>query len=261
MASRLVRHRSTEQEGQGSHDPLHRFTYAIADPHGCVGVLKRALGAVDLSGDAHLYLLGDYVPHETTGFGAVENGLSGEAWAARCAESLELVRAYEAAHPGKVSVLPGNHELMLLDRVESGELEMDRVLLRWLQGVAAMSYFETERQIFVHAGVDEEAGDWWRWGSDAWFFCGKFPPSFGTFEKDVIAGHVGAQQASRYASEQGCEVASYSGGVFWDGESHYYLDATTERSGRINILCYDARLATYTQRFATASDVSAPQGI
>ncbi len=25
-------------------------------------------------------------------------------------------------------------------------------------------YFETKSQIFVHAGVDEEAGEYWMWG-------------------------------------------------------------------------------------------------
>lgn len=239
-------------------DPLHRQTYAIADPHGCLDVLGQALSSVDLSGDAHLYLLGDYIPHETTGLGSIEGGLSGEAWAVRCAESLEFVRAYEAAHPDKVSVLPGNHELMLLDRVKSGELAMDRETLRWLRRVVKTPYFENERHVFVHAGVDEDAGDWWRWGSDVWFFCGKFPPSLGPFEKDVIAGHVGTLQVSRYAREEGLVVGEGSEGVFWDGASHYYLDATTERSGRINVLCYDSALERYTQRLATADGVSAP---
>lgn len=56
------------------------------------------------------------MPHGRTGFGAIENGLSGDAWVARCVESLEFVRAYDEANPGKVTVLLGNHEWMLLDR-------------------------------------------------------------------------------------------------------------------------------------------------
>lgn len=216
----------------------HDKVYAIADPHGCLDVLERALSAVDLSGDAHLFLLGDYIPHERP-------DMDEEELVARATESLAYVRAFAEAHPRKVSVLPGNHELMLLDLVASGELWIKRDLLRWLRGLPA--YIETERQIFVHAGVDEEAGDYWRWGSEDWYFCSKFPPVFGTFEKDVIAGHVGPMKL----------VGGFDyEGVFWDGQSHYYLDATTEETGRINVLCYDRRSGVYTQRIATADGVS-----
>ena len=240
---------------EGKLDPMHRHTYAISDPHGCLDVFGRALSAVDLSGDVHLYLLGDYVPHGRAGFGAIENGLTGDAWAARCVESLEFVRAYAEANSGKVTVLLGNHEWMLLDRVEDGEFELGSSLLGWLRVCGRTPYCENERQVLVHAGVDEEAGDWWRWGSDNRYFSEKFPPSFGTFEKDVIAGHVNAWETSHAAMGRGLGVEPCAEGVFWDHASHYYIDGTTERSGRINVLCYGAELNKYTQRIATADDV------
>ena len=216
----------------------HRKLYAIANPHGCLDVLKRALSAVDLSGNSHLFLLGDYVPHEWVWMGPKE-------YAARSTEALEFVRVFQAEHPGKVSVLPGNHELWLLDKVRCREIGMDRELLRWLQSLPP--YLETERQIFVHAGVDEEAGASWRIGYDAEYFCGKYPPAFGAFEKDIVAGHVGVQGLAEDDGHQG---------VFWDGQSHYYLDATTEQTGMINILIFDEESGRYSQRIATADAVS-----
>ena len=216
----------------------HDTTYALADPHGCLDVLERALSAVDLTGDAHLYLLGDYIPHARVDMDEAE-------YAARAAESLAYVRAFAEAHRNKVTVLPGNHELMLIELADSGVLQIKRDLLRWLRSLPV--YVETERQIFVHAGVDEEAGDFWPWAREDWYFCGKFPPSFGAFEKDIIAGHVGpVKLVGGFVYE----------GVFWDGQSHYYLDATTEVSGRMNLLMYDARSGAYSQRIATADGVS-----
>lgn len=231
-------------------DPLHQMTYALSDPHGCLDVLEQALSSIDLSGDAHLYLLGDYVPHEKTGFGSDGAVLTGMAWLTLCMESLEMVRDFEAAHPGKVSVLPGNHELMLLDRVAIGELVIPRDILRWLRRLRKTPFLETERQVFVHAGVDEEAGEYWRWGSDPAFFCEKYPPSVGAFEVDIVAGHVNVRQAAQLA---GVVLDDEFQGVFWDGESHYYIDGTTERSGVIPILRYDAVRGEYTQRIVTAA--------
>ena len=48
------------------------YRYAISDPHGCLDVLERALGAVDLADGSELYLLGDYIPHETFNMGPGE---------------------------------------------------------------------------------------------------------------------------------------------------------------------------------------------
>lgn len=219
-------------------DATHKTTYAISDPHGCMEAFKQALCACDLSGDAHLYLLGDYIPHGHA-------DMSGEEYVALCVEALEFVRAFEMVRPHKVTVLPGNHELWLLDSVDYGFLKLDRGLERWLRKLPR--FVETERQIFVHAGVDEEAGEYWRWGSEDWFYCSKYPATFGAFEKDIVAGHVGARGLAHDDAFEG---------VFWDGQSHYFIDGSTEETGRINILIYDAEGGTYSQRIATAAGVS-----
>jgi len=103
-------------------------------------------------------------------------------------------------------------------------------LIAWLR---KLPYFhETERQIFVHAGIDEEAGDWWPWATPEAVFVGKFPPSTGAFYKDIIAGHVGT---CRLAGDPMCH------GVYWDGLSHYYIDGSIQSSGRLNLLAGDGR--------------------
>ena len=62
-------------------------------------------------------------------------------------------------------------------------------LIWWIQQMPL--YFESESQIFVHAGVDEEAGEYWMWGTSDSILLGKFPATKGKFYKTIIAGHVG----------------------------------------------------------------------
>lgn len=101
---------------------------------------------------------------------------------------------------------------------ESGEL------MTWLKKLPY--FYETENQIFVHAGIDEEAGDWWPWGTAESIFVGKCPPATGAFYKDIIAGHVGTH---RLAGDPAYH------GVWFDGQSHYYIDG----SGQLNLLGWD----------------------
>lgn len=71
----------------------------------------------------------------------------------------------------------------------------------------------------MHAGVDEDAEDLWRHGTDDLTFCWKFPPTFGPFLKDIVAGHVATSKMHGDCDEHD---------AFWDGQSHYYLDGSTE---------------------------------
>lgn len=210
------------------------FIYAISDTHGCQDAFERALSVIGHTGENHLYLLGDYIPHQTDEMGEAD-------YYTKAARALSYVRAFQQAHWDHVTVLPGNHELFLLQQAELGKIEITASLHEWLLSLPIFE--EAERQVFVHAGVDEEAGEYWRWGSDNWYHCSKFPATFGPFEKDIIAGHVGA---SGLAGDPDFE------GVFWDGQSHYYIDGSTERTGRINILRYDTERRVYEQRVITA---------
>lgn len=113
-------------------------------------------------------------------------------------------------------------------------LASNRELIRWLRGLPY--YYETDTQIFVHAGVDEEAGEWWALGTEESFFTGKYPPSTGRFYKDIIAGHVGTAMLANNRDFHG---------VYHDGQSHYYIDGTVNESGRIPILTYDEASGKY----------------
>ncbi len=109
-------------------------------------------------------------------------------------------------------------------------------LLAWLRGLPY--YYETEKQIFVHAGIDEDADDLWKHGTAEAMFTSKYPAETGSFYKDIIAGHVGT-----------CGIAhdDHFHDVYWDGESHYYLDGTTVKSGKIPLLKYDTETGEYTE--------------
>ena len=101
-------------------------------------------------------------------------------------------------------------------------------LISWLKSLPL--YHEEQKQIFVHAGIDEEAGYWWQHGTSEDIFVSKYPASLGFFYKDIIAGHIGTYELKNQEDFYG---------VFWDGESHYYIDGTVEKSGKIPLLIYD----------------------
>lgn len=188
-------------------------TYALGDIHGDLAAFREALSVMDLEDpEVQLILLGDYVDHA---------GLHSESFAA--------VKELVDAHPGRVIALMGNIDADFL--AERGD-ELSPEVRSWLRKLPV--YFETPTQIFVHAGVDEEAGDEWKWASEDWYFYSKYPAATGSFCKDVIAGHVGTFELCG------------ENRVFWDGASHYYVDGSTEESGVVPVLCYDDATNVYT---------------
>ncbi len=110
-------------------------------------------------------------------------------------------------------------------------------LISWIRKMP--SYYETENQIFVHAGVDEEAEEDWKWGTSDETFLWKYPPVTGSFYKDIIAGHVGTgipelQNDWDYH------------GIYHDGESHYYIDGSVYKDGgTLNLLVYNPEEERY----------------
>ena len=107
-------------------------------------------------------------------------------------------------------------------------LDDHKELIDWIRSLPY--YYETEKQIFVHAGIDEEAEECWELGTSNDYFVNKYPVTTGRFYKDIIAGHIG--------------TASISGDkdfhdIYYDGESHYFVDGTVSASGYIPVLVYD----------------------
>lgn len=109
-----------------------------------------------------------------------------------------------------------------------------RELITWLRGLPY--YHETERQIFVHAGIDEAYPALWRELTEPYIFVEKFPAATGSFPKDIIAGHVAASTAAGNRDHKG---------IFFDGESHYYIDGSVQRTGKLMCLAYDEATDEY----------------
>lgn len=112
-------------------------------------------------------------------------------------------------------------------------------LLNWLTEKSKQKpYYETENQIYVHAGVCEVDEELWKQATEPEEFYWKYPAETGAFYKDIIAGHVSTAEVA--------DDASYLGKVFWDGQSHFYIDGETNKSNAIPLLKYDTRTKAYT---------------
>jgi len=111
-------------------------------------------------------------------------------------------------------------------------------LIQWVKKLPY--YYETPTQIFVHAGVDEEIPEeeieYCTLGTPEYVFTGKFPPTTGRFYKDIIAGHVAAASFKHDFR---------TNDIFFDGESHFYIDGSTAKTRRILCLVYDEKTKKY----------------
>lgn len=117
-------------------------------------------------------------------------------------------------------------------------IERHSDLINWLlQKDADSRYFETPKQIFVHAGIDEDLGKDWKKYSNPNIFTNKFPASLGSFHKDIISGHI---HSNIVANDD-----SYLGKVYYDGYNHYYIDGNVSESKAIPVLVYDTNTKNY----------------
>ncbi|HET8326393.1 TPA: metallophosphoesterase, partial [Streptococcus pneumoniae] len=64
-------------------------------------------------------------------------------------------------------------------------------------------YYETDTQIFVHAGIDEEAGKLWKDLTSSEMFTNKFPITTGGFFKDIVSGHIASWEVAKDKTYQG----------------------------------------------------------
>lgn len=246
--------------------------YCMSDIHGCLDALEAALEHIDLSAGGRLVLLGDYIDYgpqsgEVLRYIRDLQRQHGEKKVIVLRGNhedafLEWLSTYSgpnASQPDEYGMIPWNDWLdhdegfntfrtlitpeqwaffqkvlpTLSEDTRNMEaarmiLAADAELIDWLRGLPY--YYETPRQIFVHAGIDEEAGEWWPWATPEYVFVGKYPAETGQFYKDIIAGHVGTSGLAGNPAHHG---------VWWDGQSHYYIDGSVQRSGRLNILAWD----------------------
>ena len=98
-------------------------------------------------------------------------------------------------------------------------------------------YYETDTQIFVHAGIDEEAGKLWKDLTSSEMFTNKFPITTGGFFKDIVSGHI--------ASWEVAKDKTYQGKIYFDGKHHYFIDGDVYHSKTIPVICYDTVTKSY----------------
>lgn len=206
------------------------YIYAMSDIHGETEILKEMLKIVDLQDKENkLILLGDYIDHVKQNY-----------------DTLAFVKELQTRNPNVIA-LAGNHEFGFLEGIANKTIFFDdKVIINWLKSLPY--YYETDTQIYVHAGIDEEAGECWKWGSEDYYFCCKYPHTIGEFYKDIIAGHIGT-----------CTIANDENyhSAFWDKQSHFYIDGTTEISKFIPVLKYN----TDTKRYSSFEKLSKENGV
>ena len=244
-----------------------KILFAISDIHGNLGAMEKAVKQITpylLNGDSKLLMLGDYIDR---GYQSYE-----------CLQlAYDLQQQFGK---DKVIVIKGNHEAWFMDFLKGNgdewlaedveyrttrtfltEKQMEelhriyqreeklafmintiksnhRDLLTWINQLPL--YHETDSQIFVHAGVDEdipeEELEWCTIGTGEWTFLGKYPPTKGKFYKDIIAGHVSAKKVAR---------DKYFEGIYFDGASHFYIDGSGGNRHSLLCLAYDVEEKTY----------------
>ena len=196
--------------------------FAMSDIHGCADAFHRALQLIDLSGGNQLVLCGDYIHGGGDDYAVLDR-------------IMEMEKKYG---PEKVIVLAGNHEIMACDgrwpigasRWSNAGVNRDKEgqYLLWMQKLRR--YYVVQNTIFVHAGIDEEAGEGWKWGMDDFTLTEKYPAEVGKFYMNIVAGHIGTAEISK-------DPCFHD--IYFDGESHYYIDGTVQESGKIPVIQLD----------------------
>lgn len=211
--------------------------FAMSDIHGFTMEFEEALSLIleHLEDeDTKLVLLGDYIHGGGDSKGVLDRIIG-------------LQRKYGS---DKVIALLGNHEEFVLmgdSSVNSLFKSLDvsynedteEKYVRWMESLPR--YYVEGNTIFVHAGIDEGAGDLWEWETTEEVFTSKYPPETGEIpdlDMKVVAGHVSTEEIS---GERGFFD------IYYDDASHYYIDGDVKASGRINIIKVDTKQEKYYQ--------------
>lgn len=232
--------------------------YAISDIHGYLDEFINAFNKVELSDkDNRLILLGDYIDNGSKSFQVLskiielEEMYSGQIitlfgnhdewfyeWlipetptASAFGETIQSFFSPEELKEILVSN-PNNFEIAIRNAIKTKTKFIDWFKERYKD----KRYYETDNQIFVHAGIDEEAGDLWEELTNPETLTNKFPVTTSAFIKDVISGHIASHQVAR--------DDSYLGKVYYN-QNHYFIDGDVNHSKTIPVLCYDTITKKY----------------
>ena len=236
--------------------------YAISDIHGYLDEFIDALNKVNLNDkDNRLFLLGDYIDNGPQSFEVLSKIIELEKIFPEQIVTLlgnheecfygwlildkptasvfpETIKSFFS--PEELNYIfksnPNNFKTGVRNEIRNNAKFVP--FINWFQKRYEDSrYFETENQIFVHAGIDEEAGKLWKELTSSEMFTNKFPLNTGGFLKDIVSGHV--------ASWEVAKDRRYLGKIYYDSKSHYLIDGDVTNSKIILVLCYD----TITQKY------------
>lgn len=217
--------------------------YCISDLHGCLAELDEVLDFVlpNLNeSDTMLILLGDYIHGGRDNRGVLDR----------------IMSLQQRFGSDKVVALLGNHDEGVLNGTEAIDYTAkafaqsddydyeyddndDDRYIEWFDTLPR--YYVAGNTIFVHAGIDENSGDMWEWSTSDDVYTSKYPAETGKIQgldMKVVAGHVGTDEISGNPRFHD---------IYFDGESHYYIDGTVLDSGVIPVLMVDTKTDKYYQ--------------
>lgn len=243
-----------------------RVVYAVSDIHGHALQLQNALDEIPLGDPAtQLVFLGDYIDRGRDSLGVLELVrqtqqdhpdqvivLAGnhDRWFLDWLDSaddelswlmsdMDLVTVKSLLEPMALARALG-HDDPTSDASNLDGQTMNRNikaavrahhegLIAWIRALPLVH--ETDSHVFVHAGVDEDAGDLWRHGTPEHVFTEKFPATTGPMliGKRIVAGHVRTTELHGDPNNHA---------VFAD-EGHIYIDGSVETTGALNVLRID----------------------
>lgn len=236
--------------------------YAISDIHGYLDEFRDALNKVNLNDkDNRLFLLGDYLDNGLQSFQVISKIIeleevypnqiitllgNHEEW---FYDWLILDKPTASAFPETIKSFFSPEELNYIFKSNANNFETGvrneiknnikfNPFINWFKKrYRDERYYETETQIFVHAGIDEEVGKLWKELTSSEIFTNKFPITTGSFHKAIISGHI--------ASWEVAKDRRYLGKIYYDSKSHYFIDEDVMNSKTIPVLYYD----TITQKY------------
>ena len=236
--------------------------YAMSDIHGHYNEFSKALETINLTNATNkLFLLGDYVDNGDKSYQVLEKIMELEAsypnqvivllgnhdewfydWLISETPTsevfVETIKSFFRLDELKeiLSANPSNFESAIRQEIKTNP--RFSTFISWFKEKHKEPRFiETENQIFVHAGIDEEAKDFWQIATSSETFTNKFPYSTGKFIKDIIAGHISSADVAK--------DSSYLGKIYHDKKSHYFIDGTVEKSRTIPVLTFYTDTHTY----------------
>ncbi|TVX63666.1 serine/threonine protein phosphatase [Streptococcus pneumoniae] len=236
--------------------------YAISDIHGYLDEFRDALNKVNLNDkDNRLFLLGDYLDNGLQSFQVISKIIeleevypnqiitllgNHEEW---FYDWLILDKPTASAFPETIKSFFSPEKLNYIFKSNANNFETDvrneiknnikfNPFINWFKKrYRDERYYETETQIFVHAGIDEEAEKLWKELTSSEIFTNKFLITTGRFHKAIISGHI--------ASWEVAKDRRYLGKIYYDSKSHYFIDGDVTNSKTIPVLYYD----TLTQKY------------